>query len=264
MRCFRTATIRAHEGPAKNKQRTSQRVLCIWLPVVDCDWIFRGTDPGPPSLHFRVFSQKAKTPPPPAAWPYKGFASHVGSLLPKNRQPNPGLCSLRQGQGGASNTQVTQKKTRSSHRHLWLWLTWHAWRGLGTAPCGLRRRAESQGSRWSKGKRAGPRLVFYPDRRQIPSCCPNLLSSPRELCGAAHGCKHPKILNPRCFGIWGAIGKKVEAEKPNRVSAKCAIKARLSDYRLSGSWFLFPVRSVLYAVRSVLAGGHAVLPHGCD
>jgi hypothetical protein len=32
-----------------------------------------------------------------------------------------------------------------------------------------------------------------------------------------------KIPNPRCFGVWRAIGKKVEAEKPNRVSAKCAI-----------------------------------------
>jgi hypothetical protein len=32
-----------------------------------------------------------------------------------------------------------------------------------------------------------------------------------------------KTPNPRCFGVWRAIGKKVEAEKPNRFSAKCAI-----------------------------------------
>jgi hypothetical protein len=34
-----------------------------------------------------------------------------------------------------------------------------------------------------------------------------------------------KTPNPRCFGVWRAIGKKVEAEKPNRFSAKCAILA---------------------------------------
>jgi hypothetical protein len=28
-----------------------------------------------------------------------------------------------------------------------------------------------------------------------------------------------KTPNPRCFGFWRAIGKKVEAEKPNRLSA---------------------------------------------
>jgi hypothetical protein len=28
-----------------------------------------------------------------------------------------------------------------------------------------------------------------------------------------------KTLNPRYFGVWRAIGKKVEAIKPNRVSA---------------------------------------------
>jgi hypothetical protein len=32
-----------------------------------------------------------------------------------------------------------------------------------------------------------------------------------------------KALNPRCFGVWGAIGKRVKVEKPNRVSAKCVI-----------------------------------------
>jgi hypothetical protein len=32
-----------------------------------------------------------------------------------------------------------------------------------------------------------------------------------------------KTLNPRCFGVWGVIGKKVEAKNPNGVSAKCAI-----------------------------------------
>jgi hypothetical protein len=32
-----------------------------------------------------------------------------------------------------------------------------------------------------------------------------------------------KTPNPRCFGVWRAIGKKIEAEKPNRLSAKCAI-----------------------------------------
>jgi hypothetical protein len=29
--------------------------------------------------------------------------------------------------------------------------------------------------------------------------------------------------NPRCFGVWGVIGKRVEVENPNGVSAKCAI-----------------------------------------
>jgi hypothetical protein len=29
--------------------------------------------------------------------------------------------------------------------------------------------------------------------------------------------------NPRCFGAWGVIGKRVEVENPNGVSAKCAI-----------------------------------------
>jgi hypothetical protein len=29
--------------------------------------------------------------------------------------------------------------------------------------------------------------------------------------------------NPRCFGVWGVIGKRAEVEKPNRVAAKCAI-----------------------------------------
>jgi hypothetical protein len=29
-----------------------------------------------------------------------------------------------------------------------------------------------------------------------------------------------KALNPRCFGVWGVVGKKVEAKKSNRVSAK--------------------------------------------
>jgi hypothetical protein len=38
-----------------------------------------------------------------------------------------------------------------------------------------------------------------------------------------------KTPNPRCFGVWRAIGKKVEAEKPNRFSAKCAI-LRISNY----------------------------------
>jgi hypothetical protein len=32
-----------------------------------------------------------------------------------------------------------------------------------------------------------------------------------------------KSLNPRCFGVWGVIGKRIEVEKPNRVSAKCAV-----------------------------------------
>ena len=32
-----------------------------------------------------------------------------------------------------------------------------------------------------------------------------------------------KTPNPRCFGVWGVIGKKVEAKNPNGVSAKCAI-----------------------------------------
>jgi hypothetical protein len=29
--------------------------------------------------------------------------------------------------------------------------------------------------------------------------------------------------NPRCSGVWGVIGKRVEVETPNGVSAKCAI-----------------------------------------
>jgi hypothetical protein len=33
--------------------------------------------------------------------------------------------------------------------------------------------------------------------------------------------------NPRCFGVWGVIGKKFEAKKSNRVSAKCAIHRAL-------------------------------------
>jgi hypothetical protein len=32
-----------------------------------------------------------------------------------------------------------------------------------------------------------------------------------------------KIPNPRCFGVWGVLGKKAEVQKPNRISAKCAI-----------------------------------------
>jgi hypothetical protein len=36
-----------------------------------------------------------------------------------------------------------------------------------------------------------------------------------------------KALNPRCFGVRdGFIGKKPEAQKPNRVPAKCAINAK--------------------------------------
>jgi hypothetical protein len=34
--------------------------------------------------------------------------------------------------------------------------------------------------------------------------------------------KPPKNPNPRCFGVWVVIGKKVEAKNPNGVSAKCA------------------------------------------
>jgi hypothetical protein len=33
--------------------------------------------------------------------------------------------------------------------------------------------------------------------------------------------------NPRCFGVWGVIGKRVEVENPNGVSAKCAINTGL-------------------------------------
>jgi hypothetical protein len=32
-----------------------------------------------------------------------------------------------------------------------------------------------------------------------------------------------KTPNPRCFGVWVVIGKKVEAKNPNEVSAKCAM-----------------------------------------
>ena len=35
--------------------------------------------------------------------------------------------------------------------------------------------------------------------------------------------------NPRCFGVWGVIGKRVEVENPNGVSAKCAIVGSLPD-----------------------------------
>jgi hypothetical protein len=34
--------------------------------------------------------------------------------------------------------------------------------------------------------------------------------------------------NPSSFGVWGVIGKKVEAKNPNGVSAKCAINALYS------------------------------------
>jgi hypothetical protein len=34
-----------------------------------------------------------------------------------------------------------------------------------------------------------------------------------------------KTLNPRCSGVQGFIGKKEEVQKPNWVSAKCAIEA---------------------------------------
>jgi hypothetical protein len=29
--------------------------------------------------------------------------------------------------------------------------------------------------------------------------------------------------NPRCFGVWGGIGRKAEVQNPNGVSAECAI-----------------------------------------
>jgi hypothetical protein len=32
-----------------------------------------------------------------------------------------------------------------------------------------------------------------------------------------------KTPNPSSFGVWGVIGKKVEAKNPNGVTAKCAI-----------------------------------------
>jgi hypothetical protein len=32
-----------------------------------------------------------------------------------------------------------------------------------------------------------------------------------------------KTPNPRCFGVWGGIGRKAEVQNPNGVSAKCAI-----------------------------------------
>jgi hypothetical protein len=42
--------------------------------------------------------------------------------------------------------------------------------------------------------------------------------------------------NPRCFGVWGVIGKRVEVENPNGVSAKCAICPGLGlRYRLTNS-----------------------------
>jgi hypothetical protein len=46
-----------------------------------------------------------------------------------------------------------------------------------------------------------------------------------------------KTPNPRCVGVWGVIGKKIEAKKPNRVSAKCAINIRPGnrpDFVLNG------------------------------
>jgi hypothetical protein len=52
-----------------------------------------------------------------------------------------------------------------------------------------------------------------------------------------------KTPNPSSFGVWGVIGKKVEAKNPNGVSAKCAIaealpkgpaKKRVGDPR--GGW----------------------------
>ena len=42
-----------------------------------------------------------------------------------------------------------------------------------------------------------------------------------------------KTLKPRSFGFWGGRTEKVEAKKPNRKSAKCAIKPR-NQTRIGG------------------------------
>jgi hypothetical protein len=38
-----------------------------------------------------------------------------------------------------------------------------------------------------------------------------------------------KTPNPRCFGVWGVIGRKAEVQNPNGVSAKCAIQIAALD-----------------------------------
>ena len=47
-----------------------------------------------------------------------------------------------------------------------------------------------------------------------------------------------KTPNPRCFGVWGGIGRKAEVQNPNGVSAKCAI-AELTETRLAGGYPAF-------------------------
>jgi hypothetical protein len=62
-----------------------------------------------------------------------------------------------------------------------------------------------------------------------------------------------KALNPRCFGVWGVVGKKAEVKNPNRVSAKCAI------YSLDSPVFMF----ILCRGAAVRAGGGGGEGGGC-
>jgi hypothetical protein len=39
-----------------------------------------------------------------------------------------------------------------------------------------------------------------------------------------------KTPNPRCFGVWGGLGRKAEVQNPNGVSAKCAIVAEAAGF----------------------------------
>ena len=58
-------------------------------------------------------------------------------------------------------------------------------------------------------------MVFFPFRHDAGIFRPNKVSR-RNFDGM-------KTPNPRCFGVWGGIGRKAEVQNPNGVSAKCAI-----------------------------------------
>ena len=61
---------------------------------------------------------------------------------------------------------------------------------------------------------------FCTASQQLSPCrCPRAYSSYRHQRNA----NGEKTLKPRSFGVWGGRTEKVEAKKPNRKSAKCAI-----------------------------------------
>ena len=64
-----------------------------------------------------------------------------------------------------------------------------------------------------------------------------------------------KTPNPRCFGVWVVIGKKVEAKNPNGVSAKCAIRARRGN---AVFWAGLQAPEVHQAPISVTTGGFSL------